>query len=386
MQHQMITAFDDYCIHQTTEPLAQPVSAERNFYDRYWFNGFSIDGFDKNAAFFFEAGFGIYPNRHIMDGHFSVVIDGVQHAFHASRRAPLDRTQTRIGPLSIEVVEPMHRIRILLKENNTGISCDLVFQARTAPVQEDKNVMREGVRIIMETSRFTQFGFWQGHITVNGKRTEVTPATTYGVRDKSWGYRPIGEPEAGAPGMLNKEPGVYWVWAPIHFENFCTHYATFQDFDGKPTQEGGAIVPVYKNYNEIPLQESKLEHIRNCGHRVNWKKGTRWQESSSLFLVDKNNQRWEMSFKPLLRFQMLAIGYQHPQWGHAFWKGEEAFASESWKLDELDPLDYKHIHVHHVVEATLKRGNETLKGVGTFETVCFGRHPSGFKDILDGAA
>ena len=35
---------------------------------------------------------------------------------------------------------------------------------------------------------------------------------------------------------------------------------------------------------------------------------------------------------------------------------------------------------------TTAGSKETFNGVGTFETVCFGRHPSGFKDILDGAA
>lgn len=377
----MITAFDDYCIHQTTDPIAQPYSAERNFYDRYWFNGF-----EKSGAFVFEAGFGIYPNRHIMDGHFSVVVDGVQHAFHASRRAPLDRTQTIAGPLQIQVLEPMRRIRILLAENDTGISCDLVFEARTAPVQEDKNIMREGVRIIMETTRFTQYGSWAGSITVHGKTLVVERTSTLGTRDKSWGYRPIGEPEAGAPGLLNKEPGVYWLWSPIHFDTFCTHYATFQDFDGKPTQEGGAIVPAYPSLSGIPAQDTQVQHIKQCQHRVQWRKGTRWPTSATVELHDSTQQHYRIELTPLIRFQMLAIGYQHPQWGHAFWKGESTFAGESWKLDEIDPLDYKHIHVHHIVKARLTRGNEVFNGVGTLETVCFGRHPSGFHDLLDGAA
>lgn len=384
--NQFITAFDDYCIHQTTDPLAQPYSAERNFYDRYWFNGF-----DKDGAFIFEAGLGIYPNRHIMDGHFSIVVDGVQHAFHSSRRAPLDRTHTTAGPLKIEVVEPMRKIRIVIASNDTGIECDLTFHARSAPVQEDKNVMREGVRIIMETTRFTQYGFWQGYVSIQGKKIPVNLATTYGTRDKSWGYRPIGEGEQGAPGLLNKEPGVYWVWSPIHFKDFCTHYASFQDFDGKPTQEGGAIVPAYTSQADIPAQETHLEHIKNCSHSLKWRKGTRWASSSTVHLTDKNNVRYDMELTPLIRFQMLAIGYQHPQWGHAVWKGEESFAAESWKMDEIDPLDYKHIHVHHVVKAKLVKTDsqgktESHEGIGTFETVCFGRHPSGFKDILDGAA
>ena len=54
----MITSFDDYCIHQTHEPIAQPAQSDRNFYDRYWFNGF-----DREGAFLFEIGFGLYPKE-----------------------------------------------------------------------------------------------------------------------------------------------------------------------------------------------------------------------------------------------------------------------------------------------------------------------------------
>ena len=39
----MITDFDDYMIHQTSDPVTQPASSDRNFYDRYWFNGFDGD-------------------------------------------------------------------------------------------------------------------------------------------------------------------------------------------------------------------------------------------------------------------------------------------------------------------------------------------------------
>src|SRR5207244_484142 len=40
----MLTAFDDYLIHQTPEPVAHPGTADRNFYDRHFFNGFSREG------------------------------------------------------------------------------------------------------------------------------------------------------------------------------------------------------------------------------------------------------------------------------------------------------------------------------------------------------
>ena len=30
----MITSFDDYCVHQTAMPIAEPSQSDRNFYDR----------------------------------------------------------------------------------------------------------------------------------------------------------------------------------------------------------------------------------------------------------------------------------------------------------------------------------------------------------------
>ena len=63
-------------------------------------------------------------------------------------------------------------------------------------------------------------------------------------------------------------------------------------------------------------------------------------------------------------------------------KGEEAITGETWRLDAIDPLEYSSIHVHQMVRARM--GDR--EGVGTLETICFGRHaPSGFRTFFDGA-
>jgi hypothetical protein len=374
----MITGFDDFMIHQTTDPVDQPGPSDRNFYDRYWF-----DGFDEDGEFIFEIGFGLYPNRHVMDAHFSVSIGGRQHSFHASRRAPRERSETVVGPLHLEIVKPMRIVRVRVDPNPTGIECDLTFRAATVPAQEPKNFMSEGTRVIMHNSRFTQLGSWEGHFSVDGARTEVSAQRVIGMRDKSWGVRPVGEPEAGAPGLLNQEPGVYWTWAPLHFGDFCTHFNTFEDRDGNTTQLGASIVPVYPSMDEIPRGEDPgHREMASASHRIQWISGTRLPASAEIELISQEGEKYRIHLEPLIRFHMLGIGYQHPEWGHAFWKGEEAIGSESWNLDELDLLDYKHIHVHQVCRAHM--GDRT--GIGTLETVVFGRHdPSGFKSILDGA-
>ncbi|MBW2420577.1 MAG: hypothetical protein JRH19_18690 [Deltaproteobacteria bacterium] len=375
----MISSFDDYMIHQVSIPVNQPETSDRNFYDRHWLNGY-----DREGDFIFESGFAIYPNRRVMDGHFSISVDGVQHSFHGSRRAPHDRAESQVGPFHLEIVTPLRELRLRLEPNETGIECDLLFRATTAPVQEPKNVMHDELRLIMDTTRLTQLGTWEGHITVKGQRREVNAATTLGTRDRSWGVRPVGEPEAGAPGLLTTEPGVYWVWCPIVWDNgICTQFGTFEDHDGKATQVGGAVVPMYESMDDIPKGEDPgHREVVAATHKIHWKKGTRLAESAEIEIVTQDGEKLAMTMEPVIRFHMLGIGYQHPEWGHGHWKGEEAIGGESWKLDELDLLDYKHIHNHQIVRARMGERS----GVGTLETVCFGRHdPSGFKSILDGA-
>ena len=101
----MLSSFDDFPIHQTSHPIAQTAGTDLNHYDRYFFNGYTRD-----TRLFFAAAMGLYPNRHVADAHFSVVVNGTtvdaeQINVHASRRAPLDRSEANtVGPIQVEVL------------------------------------------------------------------------------------------------------------------------------------------------------------------------------------------------------------------------------------------------------------------------------------------
>ena len=75
----MLTKADDYPVHQLPEPIAYS-GTDRNFYDRYFFNGYTLDG-----HVFFACALGVYPHLNVMDAAFSVIVDGVQHNLRASR-------------------------------------------------------------------------------------------------------------------------------------------------------------------------------------------------------------------------------------------------------------------------------------------------------------
>ena len=372
----MITNFDDYCIHQTAQPVALPSQSDRNFYDRYWFNGI-----DREGNYLFEIGLGLYPNRRVMDGHFSVSLGERQTAFHASRRAPKERGETVVGPLAVEIIVPMRQIRVSLAPNEHNIECDLLFTAASVPHEEPMNTMYDDGHLMMHNSRFTQMGYWDGYFSIDGERVEVSRAVA--TRDKSWGVRPVGEPQGGAPGLLSGEPGVYWCWSPINFGDICTQFGTFEDRDGKPTQVSADILPLYEDLASIPSGEDEgLIEMAEVKHQVRWVTGTRRPASAEIQLVDKQGNRYEISMEPMRRFHMLGIGYNHSQWGHGVWKGELEMGREDWRLDDMDPLAYEHLHVHQAVRARM--GDR--EGIGTLENIVIGRHaPSGFKDFFDGA-
>ncbi len=371
----MITRFDDYPVHQAPVPVAEPASGARNFYDRSWWNAF-----DAEAGIYVGGGLGLYPNRRVMDGHLSVLVDGVQHCLHASRRAPEERSDTRVGPLQVEVLEPLRRLRIRVEENDTGLAGELVFQAASSPYQEPPSRLVSGGRVMLETCRFTQLGAWEGELRVHGRKLTLRRERFPGARDRSWGVRPVGEPEPGAP--ANVLPGVAWFWNVNHFEDLGVHFGTFEDSLGWPLQASAAILPLHQTPEAIPAgEEPGLVELGAGKLALRWKRGTRWPEGATLSLTHRSGEQERIELEPLFRFHMKGIGYQHPEWGHARWKGEDALAGESFEVAGLDPEALENNHVHTICRARF--GGRV--GVSTLETVVLGPHrPSGLEGFLDG--
>lgn len=362
----MLTRLDDYPVHQTPEPLAHASTGDRNFYDRYFFHGYTRD-----ADLFFAAALGVYPNRRVMDAAFSVVRDGRQHVVRASRLLPDERTDTRVGPIAVDVVEPLRALRLRVAPNAHGLEADLLFRARTAPIEEPRYTHRVAGRVYMDATRLMQFGAWEGTLAVDGHRIDVEPARVLGARDRSWGVRPIGEPEDGAPGP---PPQFFWLWAPVQFEDVCVHVHANEDGLGRRWHEGGFVAAVGEGG---AVEEAAV------AHRVRWQPGTRRAAAAEWTLTPHGGPARVVSLEPVLTFQMLGLGYLSSDWGHGMWKGEEAVGGEVWTLADLDPMEPRHLHVQQLCRARM----EGRDGLGVLEQLVIGPHaPSGFRGILDPAS
>jgi hypothetical protein len=182
----MLSKADDYPIHQTPDPIAFS-GTDRNFYDRYFFNGYTMDG-----HVFFAAALGVYPHLNIMDAGFAVRIGDKQYNLHASRHLHMERMDTQVGPIRVEVVEPLKTLRIIVDDNEHGISADITITGRHAAIEEPRTTRRNGPRVVQDITRMTQLGRWSGWIKAGGQELRLDEATTLGTRDRSWGVRHVG--------------------------------------------------------------------------------------------------------------------------------------------------------------------------------------------------
>jgi hypothetical protein len=281
----------------------------------------------------------------------------------------------RVGPISIDVVEPLQRLRVRVDENAHGVRADLMFTARARAVEEPRFTYRQGPRTLLDYTRLTQNGCYEGFVELDGKRIDVG-SQVLGTRDRSWGVRPVGiaDPQPLAPSRM---PQFYWLWSPLNFDDRFMLYHLNADANGKPWNTASVIGG---------LGEAEPVHMARCSSHVEYKSGTRHARRAVIEATDPDGGEWRAELVPLFNFSMSGIGYGHPEWGHGLYKGENALGYDSYVLADVNPMDPRFLHIQAIVTAHLQGPGVDRKGMGTLEQLVLGKYaPSGFKDILDPA-
>jgi hypothetical protein len=364
----VLTAGDDYPLHQTSRPVRDP-GLDRNLYDRFFFNLWSDD-----LSTYVAVALGQYPGRNVMDGAIGISVEAeegrVQHNVRASRALGDDRLDTNVGPVGVQIVEPLRTLRVTLGENDGGTTADLTFHASCAPFEEDRYVWKNGQRTIGDYTRLTQAGTWTGTVSTPDTGT-IEVQGWVGGRDRSWGVRPVGEPEPpGAPEV--ERPGFYWLWAPLHVGD------RLYLFDVNETPEGDRW---HDEMMSAPVGGTVADIERGtAGYEMHYTRGTRRAETFVLD-VDLPSGKRRLDFDLRYPFIMSGIGYTHPTMGHGTWQGPLKVEHDRWVLADLDPAAYPHQHVQHV---SAIRADDGTTGTGILEQLILGAHdPTGLKWLFD---
>jgi hypothetical protein len=374
----MLSTFDDYPLHQVISPLRVVGTTDRNFYDRYYFNMHNC-----SDEIVMVAGLGCYPNRGVVDGFVAVRHQGTHYVVRASRTLGAERADTSVGPMSIEVVEGLKTLRLRCEPGSGEVAFDLTWTgAIPAHAEPRHSFVRDG-RTVMDMCRFIQTGMWQGSLTVAGNTFEVTPGAWWGTRDRSWGIRPIGEPDAGgidaaAPRQASCGTGRR---CSSLIRRYCLRRRRIRPAAGRSIQ---AVV--------VPSDPSRPAYdLGTATHQWTFEPGTRRLSGGTLTFPQSHGELTSVTVEPLVpMFLSLGTGYGGeiaPQpglseWRHGMYQGDLVVETPSWIIDDIPEANLLNVIVDHIAQFTTNSGEI---GYGMVEYLFVGPNErygfTGFTDV-----
>lgn len=357
-----LSPLDEYPVHQAPVSMRHVATTDRNFYDRSYFNCHP-----SSDELFCVFGMGQYPNLGVQDA-FLLVADAESHrVVRASRALTDDRMDLTCGPLRIDVVEPLRVIRLLCDENEWGLACDITWTGTIPAHEEPGHRMRVNERQTFDSMRYAQTGRWEGWISYDGERREVTPDRWWGSRDRSWGIRPVGEPEP--PGISAARPmeGFYWLYAPMQFDDFSI-LCIYQDRpDGSPVLRQAVRA----------WPDGRVDDLGTPTVELRLKEGTREVTGATWHLTEVDGSPLDVEVEVLLPVWLgKGTGYGFDEdWRHGMWQGD--LVVQGVRYDLTDPDVVKTMFGIQESVARFTCGDHV--GHGLQEWLLLGRHdPSGW--------
>jgi hypothetical protein len=366
----MLSSFDEFPVHQTADVVRHVVTSDRNFYDRSYFNCHGIDD-----GVFLVLGMGQYPNLGVHDA-FVLARRADRHTVVRASRPLTDRADLRVGPFSIDVLEPLRRLRVRLEASDHPHSFDLTWTGAGPPHEEPRHQWRSHGRVMIDTTRFAQVGRWEGTLALGDETFAVEPDRWWGTRDRSWGVRPIGEPEpAGIHGLGLVEQGFLWNYAPMQFADHAIVFMCQERGDGSRDLSHAARV-----WND---PERPVDDLGDGVHHHVLRPGTRVVERSVLAFPDSPDGAIEVAVEPMVdAFLQVGTGYGlDPDWRHGMYQGPDVVV-QGLDLDmAADPGRF-----WGLVDSAARFTYGDHVGYGLHEYGLFGPLPRyGLHDLLDGA-
>ncbi len=364
----MLSPMDDHLLHQIAETIRHVGTSDRNFYDRYYFNMHASSG-----EVFVVMGMGQYPNLAVQDA-FVLARQGRKHRVVRASRELGDRMDTSVGPLVVEVIEGLKKMRFIVEPNEHGIEMDVCWEGAIPAFEEPRQILRKYGRPLFDTMRFVQTGYWTGSLRVGDETFQVTPDRWWGARDHSWGVRPVGEPEH--PGIRQGELQLdgMWNYAPMQFNDFTILYICHERNDGERPLEEAVKIWNDPAREPEPLGRPESEHV--------FRKGTRYIEGSILSFPQAPGGGLEVKVTPLLECYVgIGTGYGFDaDWRHGMYQGE--LVVQGLELDTVDDAERLWGLCDNV--ARFEMGSEV--GCGLYEYGFFGPFDRyGLKGFNEGA-
>ena len=317
-----LNPFDDYPFHQAVSPLDIPVTSDPHWNDGYWFS------FYREGTYAF-CGLRLHANNNVMDGYAGAIHGGVQRNVRVSRALRPRTNDLEVGPVRVEIVDPMQVQRLVVAPNESGVEWDVRITAPAPMVAESPHVQyRHGV-VLNHLIRYTGATRAEGWISIDGERLEVDG--WFGARDHSWGIRSTMGPHLPIRGIVpaaSRDPRAIRIWVPFECGDEVGFFHTHEGPDGSVLDFEGTL---FDRGREVALTGVR--------HRFRYEPGTRRLADGEMTLLDVEGTERAYRFAVVCEpAHPQGFGYTQG-WsdggGPGVWRGEEA--TEIERFDVSDP-------------------------------------------------
>lgn len=237
-----ISKWDEYLIHQTYDTVDVGVDVDRLYVACYSTTG------DLHLA----VGLGAYTKENVMDAFILLRHQATQHNIRLSRRLQGDRADTRIGPLTVTVIEPLERWGISLNDNEFGIGFSIEFTGRTCPYMSKSR--------LFPFVHYNQQGRCSGSVSLDGKVIEVDGYL--GARDRSWRVHLGPRASSGRPWLGHFAVGAQFADCSLSLHGMPVWEGPTPEFHAALLYDDGRIVEVEELRHRVSFLPGKLALTR----------------------------------------------------------------------------------------------------------------------------
>jgi hypothetical protein len=331
-----LTPYDEFPVHQASQPFSYVPSTDYN-----WDDGYYWGVFDPSTGVVLAVGLRVNPNTDMIGGYAMLNDRGRQFTVRFSRCWRRDFS-LKVGPFTFAIIEPLKTMELRMDPNESGLSFGIRWEGTCPAYLEQHHQAEVRGRRTTDQSRYTQPGVADGFIKLGPKEYRVHRDSWTGARDHSWGLYterpPLGPPKALLPpGDTGKPARAMHLWVPFQTPGFSGFLEHNEYPDGSPCYEGDVSSGAF-NGQICAEWNSPAIKLAKMTHQFRYRPGTRIIEGATLRVVDGDGKNWLFEFViPVLPFVPHTFGYFPGSWkdGGTFhtYHGSEELALE-W--DEID--------------------------------------------------
>lgn len=361
----MLLGADEYPLHQITETFAGVAGS-----DPQWNDGHYVCVADAGGNISLTSNVRLYQNNDVLDGFVCLRHRGRQHNVRLSRRLRPHMEHLGVGPLRLEIVEPMQVVRLVLDDNASGVALDLTCHSTVVPYEDPVEIVRVEGRLLSERLTYELVGGCEGWVTVDGARYELEPGTASFFRNHSWGYqggrggpRLYGAPRPGG----GRRPAGMRLWVLFRMPDHGGYYQLHDAPSGRRSMGRGAILLADRTVPIVDVQ-----------HDLQFYEGGRRLRSGTFALTDDDGVERSYELSDLGWVYCQGGGYfggYNDGLGQGVYRGDYHEEGEVWDVSrptEVIGPDGRAIELEHAwAESFTALRSGDARGLAHFECVVF---------------